>query len=74
GITTIQRILTNEVYTGQNVFGKYEVKKVYNDINNMSDRSRKQVQRDKTRWERSTEQTHEAIIDKETFGLAQEIR
>lgn len=48
GITTIQRILTNEVYTGQNVFGKYEVKKVYNDINNMSDRSRKQVQRDKT--------------------------
>ncbi|OZQ62770.1 recombinase family protein [Paenibacillus sp. VTT E-133280] len=74
GITTIQRILTNEVYTGQNVFGKYEVKKVYNDINNMSDRSRKQVQRDKTKWERSTEQTHEAIIDRETFELAQEIR
>ncbi|OMD83980.1 hypothetical protein BSK49_22950 [Paenibacillus odorifer] len=27
GITTIQGILTNEVYTGQNMFGKYEVKK-----------------------------------------------
>ncbi|WP_379159413.1 recombinase family protein [Paenibacillus sp. sgz5001063] len=74
GITTIQRILTNEVYTGQNVFGKYEVKKVYNDINNMSDRSKKQVQREKEKWERSAEQTHEAIIDDETFELAQEIR
>ena len=74
GITTIQRILMNEAYTGQNVFGKYEVKKVYNDINNMSDRSRKQVQRDETKWERSAEQTHIAIIDEETFQLAQEIR
>ncbi|MCI3923567.1 recombinase family protein [Paenibacillus sp. TRM 82003] len=74
GITTIQRILTNEVYIGENVFGKYEIKKVYNDINNMADRSKKQVQRDKARWERSQSRTHPAIIDDETFILAQEIR
>ncbi|WP_424768357.1 recombinase family protein [Paenibacillus sp. sgz302251] len=74
GITTIQVILKNEVYTGENVFSKYEIKKVYNDINNLTDRSKKQVQRDKSKWERSNGKTHEAIIDEETFLLAQEIR
>lgn len=74
GITSVQRILTNEVYTGANVFCKYEVKKVYNDITNMTDRSKKQVQREKAKWERTPTKTHEAIISDEVFQLAQEIR
>lgn len=73
GITSAQRILTNEVYTGANVFCKYEVKKVYIDITNMTDRSKKQVQRDKAKWERTQNKTHEAIISDEIFQLAQEI-
>lgn len=74
GITSIQRMLTNEVYVGQNVFCKYEKKVVYNDINNMADRSRKQIKREESKWERSAERTHEPIIDDETFQAAQEIR
>lgn len=74
GLSSVQRILMNEVYTGENVFSKYEVKKVYNDINNMSDRSKKQVERDKSKWERSGFKTHEPIIEEETFNLAQELR
>jgi site-specific DNA recombinase len=74
GLSSIQRILTNEVYTGENVFCKYEVKKVYNDINNLADRSNKQVQQDKSKWERTGTKTHEAIIDDDLFKLAQEIR
>ncbi|WP_018756932.1 recombinase family protein [Paenibacillus terrigena] len=74
GISSVQRILMNEVYTGNNVFSKYEMKKIYNDINNMADRSKKQVQRDKETWERSAFKTHEPIIEDETFHRAQEIR
>lgn len=74
GITSIQRILTNEVYTGKNIFNKYTVVKVYNDINNMSDRSKKLVQRTKDQWEDSGKITHEAIITDEIFRKAQDIR
>ena len=74
GISSVQRILMNEVYTGNNVFSKYEIKKIYNDINNMADRSKKQVQRDKETWERSAFKTHEPIIADEIFQRAQEIR
>ncbi|WP_340018365.1 recombinase family protein [Paenibacillus sp. FSL H3-0457] len=74
GVTSVERILTNEIYTGRNVFNKFTVIKVYNDINNMSDRSRKLVKRDKELWEESDKQTHEAIISEELFRKAQEVR
>ncbi|WP_438444397.1 recombinase family protein [Gorillibacterium sp. sgz5001074] len=74
GITSVQRILQNEAYTGENVFGKYETAKIYNDLNNMSDRKKKLVQRKKETWERSTTKTHEAIVSDEIFQRAQEIR
>jgi site-specific DNA recombinase len=74
GITTVQRILTNEAYIGNNVFSKYELKQVYNDISNLSNRKKKQVQRDKAKWDRTQEKTHEPIIDDELFLQAQEIR
>lgn len=56
------------------MFNKFTVIKVYNDINNMSDRSRKLVKRDKELWEESDKQTHEAIISEELFRKAQEVR
>lgn len=75
GITTIQRVLQNEAYTGVNVFGKYETKTVYNDVQDLSNRSKRLVQRDESLWERSHNPiTHDPIISKEVFDLAQEIR
>lgn len=74
GITTIQRILQNEAYTGVNVFSKYETIKVHS-LTDLHDRRKKLVQRNKTDWERSAiGQTHEAIIEPEVFRAAQEIR
>ncbi|QGQ97934.1 recombinase family protein [Paenibacillus psychroresistens] len=74
GLSSIQRILTNQVYTGRNIFCKYETTKVYNDINNLSDRSKKQVQRNKSQWESSNEKTHEPIIADELFQKVQAMR
>lgn len=75
GVTSIQRILQNEAYTGVNVFGKYESKVVYSSIDNLTDRSKKLVQRDQSKWEKAHDpQTHEAIISKDIFNLAQELR
>lgn len=74
GVSSIQRILTNEVYAGQNVFCKYEVKKVYNNLANMTDRSRKLVMRDRKQWERSGFMTHPQIVSAETFERAQQVR
>jgi Site-specific recombinases, DNA invertase Pin homologs len=74
GVTTIQRILQNEAYTGVNVFGKYETVKVHS-LTDLHDRRKKLVQRDKSEWERSViGRTHEPIIDQEMFRAAQEIR
>lgn len=74
GITSIQRILQNEVYTGVNVFSKYEVVKVHS-IGDLHNRKKVLVQRDKDLWERSYQElTHEPIIDKELFMHAQQIR
>lgn len=75
GVSSIQRILQNEAYTGVNVFSKYETKMIYNNIDDLKDRRKKLVQRDKEKWERAREpQTHAAIISKELFALAQDIR
>jgi site-specific DNA recombinase len=75
GVSSIQRILQNEAYTGVNVFGKYESKTKYKDINDLSDRKKMLIQRDKCEWERPfPPRTHEVIVDKELFDLAQEIR
>lgn len=72
GITSIQRILQNEAYIGKNVFSKYEIKKVYNN-QNVSNRKKVLVQRDKELWETSSF-THEAIIEESVFQLAQQLR
>lgn len=74
GVTTIQRILQNEAYTGVNVFGKYETVKVHS-LTDLHDRRKKLVQRDKASWERSAVgPTHEAIVSPELFQAAQDIR
>ncbi|TYP68920.1 recombinase-like zinc beta ribbon protein [Paenibacillus methanolicus] len=74
GLTTVQRILQNEVYTGSLVFNKYTNETYYSNIENMHDRRKKLVQRDPSEWIRLEEKTHEAIIDDDTFQRAQEIR
>jgi DNA invertase Pin-like site-specific DNA recombinase len=74
GITTIQRILQNEAYTGRNVFGKYTVKKVYKDISNLQNRQNVLVQKEKDKWEKNDGLNWEPIIDEELFKRAQEIR
>ncbi|WP_035300393.1 recombinase family protein [Brevibacillus thermoruber] len=74
GVTSVQRILQNEVYTGANVFSKYEVVKVHS-IDDLHNRKKVLVQRDKSLWERSIQEpTHEPIIDKDLFLQAQQIR
>lgn len=74
GITTIQRILQNEAYTGRNVYSKYTVKKVYEDLNNLQNRKRKLVQKDPEKWERNDNKNWDEIIPDEMFRKAQEIR
>jgi DNA invertase Pin-like site-specific DNA recombinase len=74
GITTVQRILQNEAYTGQNVFGKYTVITKFDDPNNMEARRKALVQKDKNKWRRNEEKDWDPIIDDETFEKAQEIR
>ncbi|MNW36171.1 hypothetical protein D3C74_131800 [compost metagenome] len=74
GLTTVQRILQNENYTGYLTFCKMESKKVYEDIENLQNRRKKLVQRDREKWERTEFQTHEAIISPELFQQACAIR
>ncbi|SEM34448.1 Site-specific DNA recombinase [Mesobacillus persicus] len=74
GITTVQRMLQNEAYTGRNVFNKYTVEKHYDDVDDMQNRRNKFVQKEKEKWLRNEEQNWEPIIDDETFQKAQEMR
>lgn len=74
GVSSVQRILQNENYTGYLTFCKMETKKVYEDLNDLQNRRKKLVQRDKDLWEKTEFQTHEAIISQELYDKAQEIR
>ncbi|CAM3879301.1 recombinase family protein [Cohnella lubricantis] len=74
GLSSVQRILQNENYTGYNVYGRHTVEVTYNDLSNLMDRGKKLVQKPKDAWERTDFQTHEAIITRELFQQAQEIR
>jgi site-specific DNA recombinase len=74
GITTVQRILQNENYTGYTVFSKLESKQVYEDISDLQNRRKKLTWRDKDEWEKTDFQTHEPIISVEMFNEAQRIR
>ncbi|WP_040950197.1 recombinase family protein [Gorillibacterium massiliense] len=75
GLSTVQGILQNEAYIGSNTFCKYETKKIFPDINNMADRRKVQVKRDRSEWKKANNpNTHEGIIDEETFWLAQKLR
>lgn len=73
GLTTIQRILQNENYTGYLAFGKMESQKLY-DINDLQNRRKKLVQRDRSLWERTEKQTHEPIITKELYEKVYQVR
>lgn len=74
GLTTVQRILTNENYTGYTVFSKLESKQVYEDISDLQNRRKKLIWRDRDAWEKTDFQTHEPIISVEMFNEAQRIR
>lgn len=74
GLSSVQRILQNENYTGYLTFCKLETQKVYEDLNDMQNRRKKLVQRDNSLWEKTDFQTHEAIIPPELFEKAQKMR
>ncbi len=74
GITSVQRILQNENYTGYNTFGRHTSEVTYNDLSDLMNRGKKLVQKPKSDWNKSKYQTHEAIVSKEDFDKAQEIR
>lgn len=74
GVTSIQRILQNETYTGYVTFSKHENKQVYDDINDLQNRKKRLVVRDKSLWEKTDFQTHEPIITSELFEEAQRVR
>lgn len=73
GITTIQRILQNEAYTGWNVFGKYKTQR-NQDLTDMQNRKKTLVQKEKESWERNNEKKWDPIIDDELFKDAQKMR
>ncbi|GGD50135.1 recombinase family protein [Paenibacillus nasutitermitis] len=70
GLTSVQRILQNDNYTGYLSFGKMESQKVYEDLNDLQNRRKKLVLRDRSLWEKTDFQTHEAIISPELFEQA----
>lgn len=74
GLSSIQRILQNENYTGYSVFGRHTTEVAYNDLSNLMDRRKKLVQKPKSEWQKTKFPTHEAIIPQELFDQAQEIR
>lgn len=74
GISSIQRILQNENYTGFTVYGRHTSEVKYNDLNNLMDRGKKLIQKPKQEWEKTKFQTHEAIVSKELFDSACETR
>jgi DNA invertase Pin-like site-specific DNA recombinase len=74
GLTSVQRILQNENYTGYTVYGRHTTEVSYNDLSDLMDRGKKLVMKPKSEWQKTPFQTHEAIISKEVFDRAQEIR
>jgi len=74
GITSIQRILQNEIYTGYNVYGRHTVETKYNDLKNIMDRGKVLVQKPKSEWKRSENPTHPEIISSDMFEKAQDVR
>lgn len=74
GLSSVQRILQNENYTGFTVYGRHTVEVAYNDLSNLMDRGKKLVQKPKSEWGKTDFQTHEAIISVEMFKRAQDIR
>ncbi|MGM7702231.1 recombinase family protein [Pseudalkalibacillus sp. Hm43] len=74
GISSINRILTNEAYTGRNVYNKFAVVKVYDDLSNMTNRKKVQKLNSKELWNRNEEKNWDPIIDDQLFEAAQEIR
>ncbi|MBB3132176.1 DNA invertase Pin-like site-specific DNA recombinase [Paenibacillus rhizosphaerae] len=74
GLTSVQRLLQNENYTGYTVYGRHTIEVSYNDLSDLMDRGKKLVQKPKSEWQKTTFQTHEAIISKEVFDQAQEVR
>ncbi|KJD43377.1 recombinase family protein [Paenibacillus terrae] len=74
GITTVQRILQNEHYTGCVVFSKFETVDVYEDLDNLQNRHKKMKLRDEVEWERTDFEAHPVIIPRELFDQAQSIR
>lgn len=74
GLSSIQRILQNENYTGYSVFGRHTTEVAYNDLSNLMDRRKKLVQKPKSEWQKTKFPTHEAIISQELYDQAQETR
>lgn len=73
-LSTVQSILTNPTYTGYNVAGRYASEIVYDDITDLMNRRKKLVKKPPSEWEWSENQTHPAIIPKDRYDRAQEIR
>lgn len=74
GISSVQRILQNENYTGYTVFSRHTTEVAYDDLSNLMNRRKKLVMKPKVEWEKTKFQTHEAIVSKEIFDQAQELR
>lgn len=74
GLTTVQKILQNEHYTGCVVFSKFETVQVYEDLDNLQNRRKKMRLRPEDEWEKTDCDAHPAIISTELFEQAQNIR
>lgn len=73
-LTTVQSILDNPTYTGYNVAGRYKSEIAYDDITDLMNRRKKLVKTPPSEWEWSKEMTHPAIVPKERYDRAIEIR
>lgn len=73
-VSTVGSIINNPLYCGEYYFGKYKVKKYYDDLNNLSDRRKKLVASDKSEWELSEKLKFESIITKDLYNAAQRVK
>lgn len=73
-LSSVQRILENPTYTGYNVVGRFKTETAYDDINDLMNRRKKLVKAPRSEWEFSKEPTHPAIITKEDYEKAWDLR
>ncbi|MEB4784819.1 recombinase family protein [Paenibacillus jamilae] len=73
-LSSVQTVLSNPVYTGYNVSGRYTTEIVYDNIEELMNRRKKLVRNPRSTWEWSKEKAHPEIIPLSKWEYVQDLR